>query len=56
MMNVGFFTNSGGEVTTEEKKLSDLMAQDIRFGGFDCTDKEREWLKSDAESAYGDRQ
>ena len=55
-MNVGFYANNGGDVATEEKKLSDLMAQDIRFGGFDCTDKERELLKADAESTYGDRQ
>ena len=37
-INVGFFAANGGDVVTEEKKLSDLMAQEIKFGAIDVTD------------------
>ena len=37
-INVGFYAANGGDVATEEKKLSDLMAQEIKFGAIDVTD------------------
>ena len=55
-INVGFYTVTGGDVATEQAKLTGLMDQGIKFGpSVDVTDAVRQTLEKDAEQDYGNK-